>query len=97
MHVKNHQFIHYLDDLRLKQNVPQGGYLLGFRSRETIFRNFLFALEAYTTTPDSFATYDSSNEKFYDFRTKESDENSGKQTGCTKVIGHETIVTGANL
>lgn len=67
MHIKNHQFIHYLNDLRLKQNVPQGGYLIGFRSRERIFRKFLFALEAYVTTPDSFATYGSSNKKFYNF------------------------------
>ncbi len=65
--IKNHVFVHYLDSLRLKQNVPQSGLSLGFRSRETFFKHFLFALETYTTIPDSFAIHGKDKEKFYDF------------------------------
>jgi len=67
MTARNHQFIHYVDETRLKHNVPQGGFLLGFRSREKYFRNFLFAFEPYVTTPDTFATIGSSKKKFYNF------------------------------
>ena len=67
MAVRNHEFLHYIDDDRLKHNVPQGGFLLGFRSRDAYFRNFLFAYEAYATTPDTFATIGSSTKKFYNF------------------------------
>jgi outer membrane protein insertion porin family len=66
--IKNHVFVHYLgDSLRLKQNVPQSGISLGFKSRETFFKHFLFSLETYTTIPDSFATHGEDKEKFYDF------------------------------
>ncbi|MEJ2545037.1 MAG: BamA/TamA family outer membrane protein [Calditrichaceae bacterium] len=65
--IKNHVFVHYLDSLRLKQNVPQSGLSLGFKARETFFKHFLFALETYTTIPDSFATHGKDKEKFYDF------------------------------
>ena len=65
--IKNHVFVHYLDSLELEQNVPQVGISIGFRSRDNFFRHFLFALESYTTTPDSFATHGKSKIKFYDF------------------------------
>ena len=65
--IKNHTFVHYLDSLRLKQNVPQSGLSIGFRSRETFFKHFLFALETYTTVPDSFATYGKDKEEYYNF------------------------------
>ena len=58
--------MHYLDSLRLKHNVPQGGVSIGFRSRETFFKHFLFALETYTTTPDSFATHGKDKEEYWE-------------------------------
>jgi outer membrane protein insertion porin family len=67
MSARNHQFIHYVEGNRLKHNVPAGGFLLGFRSREKYFRNFLFAYEPYITTPDTFATIGSTKKKFYNF------------------------------
>jgi len=60
-------FLHYVDSLKLKQNVPQSGIMIGFRSREPFFNHFLVALETYSTIPDSFATYGSKSTKYYDF------------------------------
>ena len=65
--IKSHEFLHYLDSLELKQKVPQAGLSIGFKSRDTFFKHFLFALETYTTTPDSFATHGTDKEKYYDF------------------------------
>lgn len=65
--IKSHEFLHYLDSLELKQKVPQAGLSIGFRPRYSLFKHFLFALESYTTTPDSFAIYGSKKEKYYNF------------------------------
>ncbi|MBN1350121.1 BamA/TamA family outer membrane protein [candidate division KSB1 bacterium] len=64
--IRNHEFLHYIDDRKYKQNVPQAGYFLGFRSRNKVFRNFLFGLDYYVTTADSFFTDAGSKEKYED-------------------------------
>ncbi|MCD4691657.1 MAG: BamA/TamA family outer membrane protein [Calditrichales bacterium] len=65
--LSNLQFVHYIDDGKLLQDVPQSGYFLGMRSREGFFKRFLLGWELYATVPDSFATAAGSKEKFYDF------------------------------
>ena len=64
---RTRQFVHYIEGIKLVQNVPQGGYFLGLRSRDGFFRHFLFGWTLYSSQPDSFATISGSNDKFYDF------------------------------
>ena len=59
------QYVHYVQDNKLIQNVPQGGLFIGLRSRDHFFRHFLLGWDLYSTEPDSFARIASSNEKFY--------------------------------
>ena len=67
VYVHSREFIHYLNNSKLKQKVPQGGFFVGLQSRQGLFRHLLLGLDFYSTTPDSFATYASSDKKFYSF------------------------------
>lgn len=65
--VQVRQYVHYINDNKVVQNVPQGGYFLGLRSRDRFFKHFLFGWQLYSTQPDSFAKDASSDEKIYSF------------------------------
>jgi outer membrane protein insertion porin family len=64
---RTRQYVHYIEGIKLIQNVAQGGYFVGLRSRDSFFRHFLFGWDVYTSEPDSVARGASSDEKFYIF------------------------------
>jgi outer membrane protein insertion porin family len=61
---RTRQYVHYIDNIKMIQEVPQSGWYLGLRSRDSFFKHFLFGWEVYSTEPDSFARVASTDEKF---------------------------------
>ncbi len=60
---RTRQYVHYLKEATIVQDVPQGGFFLGLRSREGFFRHFLFGWDVYSSQPDSMARFSGSNDK----------------------------------
>jgi len=50
------QYVHYIEDTKFTQNVAQGGYFLGLRSRDSFFRYFLFGWDVYSSEPDTLVS-----------------------------------------
>ena len=66
MYVRGTDFIEHINTQKFVHKVSQGGYFFGFKSRNKYLNKFLFGVDLYMTTPDSFLFYHNSKNKYYD-------------------------------
>jgi outer membrane protein insertion porin family len=87
--IRSQQFLNYIQDVALIHEVTQIASFLGLKSRDGLFRNFLFGCNFYRTVPDSFFTYVETKQKYFDLPEKIRHYTTGEHTTTALSITYD--------